>query len=81
MYPGAIILPLGLLLFGFCIRYYTAHASYVGACTAIAVRSAILLQKVKADHSVHRSPVSRSRLSCLRAWHTGLMRTSLRPER
>lgn len=39
MYPGAIILPLGLLLFGFCIRYNEAHASYVGACTAIAVGS------------------------------------------
>lgn len=37
--PGAILLPLGLLVYGFCIQYNEAKNSYVGACVAMAVGS------------------------------------------
>lgn len=38
MIPGVILLPIGLLIFGFCIKNYTAESSYVGAAVALAVR-------------------------------------------
>lgn len=37
--PGAILLPVGLLIFGFMIHNNKLHASYVGACAGMAVRS------------------------------------------
>lgn len=40
--PGAVLLPLGLLIYGFCIQYNEAKDSYVGACVAMAVSVASL---------------------------------------
>ena len=37
MIPGVILLPIGLLAFGFCIHNYQANASYVGAATSLAI--------------------------------------------
>jgi hypothetical protein len=39
MIPGVLLLPCGLLIFGFCIHNYHAASSYVGACAGMAVRS------------------------------------------
>lgn len=35
--PGAVLLPMGLLIYGFCIQYNEAKDSYIGACIAMAV--------------------------------------------
>jgi hypothetical protein len=39
MWPGVVLLPAGLLIFGFMIRFHKMHNSWVGACIAIGLTS------------------------------------------